>query len=329
MNMGFPDVCNTPAGPATVPIPYPNIGMNAQATPFSPNVMISQMNGLNMSSTIPMTSGDEGGVAHPMIKGPSRWTMGNPIVKLNYMPGINLGCPSTGNMANNALGAQTVPSVTNVFFTFATKEHHLSAAETRALTPADVAELQAALMDDRVTSRMLSDGTGVLRISLFSLVVPDLVETAIARLLRQGMKSLTIDLRGNRGGVLGAALWLVDRFVEAGTPILRLIHSDGLQQRFKALSTFRHQVPLTILVDGSTASAAEVFAGSLQAHGRAVLIGSPTYGKGTAQRVRSSEDGGGPILSTEAMLRLPGGADFDGVGLEPDIERSNNSELDS
>ena len=80
-NIGFPDVCLTPAPPAPpVPVPYPNIGMNAQALGFSPIVKVSMVNALNMGSTISMTSGDEAGAAHPTIKGQGKWTMGNPIV---------------------------------------------------------------------------------------------------------------------------------------------------------------------------------------------------------------------------------------------------------
>src|SRR3954470_22036334 len=100
MNMGFPDVCNTVVGPATVPIPYPNIAMNAQASPFSPNVKITMMSALNMASRIPMTSGDEAGTAHPMVKQAGAYTMGNPIVDINNMPAINLTCPTTGNNMN-------------------------------------------------------------------------------------------------------------------------------------------------------------------------------------------------------------------------------------
>src|SRR5262245_907327 len=119
MNMGFPDVCNTPVGPATAPLPYPNIAMNAQAVPFSPIVKVSMMPALNMGSQIPMTIGDEAGVAHPTIKGPGRYTVGNPIVSIDGMPAINLGCPTTGNNMNNGLGAVLVPSAVNVFYCLA------------------------------------------------------------------------------------------------------------------------------------------------------------------------------------------------------------------
>src|SRR5271154_4879006 len=89
-NIGFPDVCLTPAGPAMVPVPYPNMAMNAQAVPFSPTVMISMMNALNTGWKIPMTSGDEAGVGGPFIKMMGAYTMGNPIVSIDGMPAINL-----------------------------------------------------------------------------------------------------------------------------------------------------------------------------------------------------------------------------------------------
>ena len=59
MNVGFPDVCLTPAAPSPIPIPYPNFAMNAQAAPFATSVFISMMNALNMASMIPVTTGDE------------------------------------------------------------------------------------------------------------------------------------------------------------------------------------------------------------------------------------------------------------------------------
>src|SRR6185369_4154314 len=119
MNIGFPDVCLTPAGPAVVPIPYPNMAMNAMAAPFVPTILLGFMPALNLGSTIPMTMGDEGGVAHPFFKQMGRYTMGNPKVLLQGLPAITLTSPTSGNNMNNPVGAVLVPSVTTVFFTCA------------------------------------------------------------------------------------------------------------------------------------------------------------------------------------------------------------------
>jgi len=71
---------------------------------------------LTQATQIPMSSGDEGGTAHPTIKGGSMYTMGNPVVFIEGMPAINLACPSTSNNMNDALGAALVPSVTTVTY---------------------------------------------------------------------------------------------------------------------------------------------------------------------------------------------------------------------
>src|ERR1700733_3950932 len=141
MNIGFPDICLTPAAPAPIPTPYPNMAMNAMAAPFAVTVWISMMNALNMISEIPMTEGDEPGTASPNM-GPGRYTMGNPIVFVELMPGINLLCPTTGNDMVNPIGAVLVPSIVNVFFTDRTGE---AAAGQPGLAAAEVEQLDEAL----------------------------------------------------------------------------------------------------------------------------------------------------------------------------------------
>jgi carboxyl-terminal processing protease len=118
-NLGFPDVCLTPMGPVVAPVPYPNIGMHGMAIAFSPNVMLSGMNAISAIASIPLTMGDEAGVANPFIKQMGRFMMGNPVVSVNMMPGVCLCCPTSGNNSNDALGLVCVPSATNVFYTYA------------------------------------------------------------------------------------------------------------------------------------------------------------------------------------------------------------------
>ena len=91
MNSGFPDVCLTP--PVPLPVPYPNFALHAMAVPFSPVVKVTMMPALNMASKIPMTMGDELGIAHPMFKQMGAFTMGNPKIYIDKLPGINLLCP--------------------------------------------------------------------------------------------------------------------------------------------------------------------------------------------------------------------------------------------
>src|SRR6185436_40551 len=90
MSLGFPDVCLTP--PVPLPVPYPNIALNALAAIFSPVVKLCMLPALNMASFMPMTMGDEAGLAHPTFKGTGRYPMGNPIVHIDMLPAINLLC---------------------------------------------------------------------------------------------------------------------------------------------------------------------------------------------------------------------------------------------
>ncbi len=96
MNLGFPDVCLTPVGPVTVPIPYPNLAMHAMAAPFSPNVMVTGTPALSMASEIPLTLGDSAGVAHPILMETGAFTLGNPTVMVNMLPGICSSAPRPG-----------------------------------------------------------------------------------------------------------------------------------------------------------------------------------------------------------------------------------------
>ncbi len=293
MNLCFPDICNTPVGPATVPIPYPNIALNAQATPFSPLVKVTMMNALNIASSIPMTSGDEAGVAHATIKGAGRYTMGNPIVKVNFMPGIMLTSMTTGNNMNAPAGAHIVPSATQVFYTCTAPVARLAQAEVRP------------------------SGDG-LRIEAFDFDTP----SRVAAFLEAHEGPLELDLRGNPGGRLDAALRLVDLFLPQDTPLCWLVEADGDEVLRRARRKDHWTMPLTLRVDADTGSAAELFAAVLQHHARAAVVGAPTRGKTTVQRYAVHRTTGQRDYVTAARWRLPDGRDLEGRGVYPSDEPS-------
>lgn len=298
MNIGFPDVCNTIVGPATVPVPYPNIAMNAQATPFSPTVKLTMMPALNVGSMIPMTSGDELGTAHPMVKGPGKYTMGNPIVFVDGLPGINLTCPTTGNASNNPLGAALIPSATNVLY--------CDAAGGRAL--------------ERGVSIALRGEVGWLSLLALPPEAPARVHAAITALAGDGARAIVLDLRGNGGGELDAAIRVAEELLDEGDPIAVLVDGDGDASTVRARHPRAFDRPVVVVVDGGTASAAEVLAAALAGNRRAVLIGARTFGKGLATGVEPGD--GGPMMSSVAQLEVrgPGGAPIHGVGIVPGIE---------
>lgn len=321
MNMGFPDVCLTPAGPAVVPIPYPNMAMNAMAAPFCPTILLSFMPALNMGSIIPMTLGDQPGVANPLFMQMGMYTMGNPVVMLMGLPAINLTCPTTGNAMNNALGAVLVPSVTNVFFTLAPGDEG-RAPEAGSLTEASLRGLDRALApastDASVAAAMLDAEVGYLEVRRFSASLPAAVHHAIRGLLARGMTALVLDLDEDPGGSLEAALAVTSDFLEPGAELATIVDADGDEIVRRAPAGAPHRFPLVIVVGAHTASASEIVAGALQAHRRAVVVGERTHGKGTAQAVACARDGQ-PLYGTVARLKLPGGRALEGLGVTPDV----------
>ena len=136
---------------------------------------------------------------------------------------------------------------------------------------------------------MLNDSIGYIYISTFSVEgCSKEVKRALVELKQQGATSLVIDLRGNRGGVLSEAVNVVNFFVPKGKEIVKT--KGKFKQMDHAYRTMNEpidlEIPLTVLVDGGTASAAEILSGSLQDLDRAVIIGNRTYGKGLVQTLR-------------------------------------------
>jgi carboxyl-terminal processing protease len=147
---------------------------------------------------------------------------------------------------------------------------------------------------------MLSTGLGYVDLKVFSDSSAKEVTSAINALRAQGMKTLVLDLRTNPGGLLSQGVRVSDLFLNPGQRIVSMRgrvpdanrdFADTARQRWPDLS-------LIALVDGRSASAAEIVAGALQDHDRAVIVGSPTYGKGSAQSVVSFGDEGGLKITT-------------------------------
>lgn len=380
MNIGAPDVCLTPVGPAVVPIPYPNFALNAQAVPFSPIVRLSMVNALNQGSTIPVTFGDDPGVAHPTFKGTGMYTMGNPVVYVDNLPAVNLCCPTTGNNMNDGVGMVAVPSATNVFYTLACLAEPGEAGVARdgggraagggggrsagggggraagggdgraaggepaepgsaPVTASMLAAIEQALSTPLVGEGVLiedsnaeCDGAGegaasvgVVTIGAFSFDLPTRAHNAIERLVRAGARALVLDLRGCPGGELDACLRLAGDFLDRGLEIARVVDAAGDEIVHRARQDGPRDLPLALVVDGGTASAAEVLAACLQAHGRAVVVGERTRGKGTAQQILPSERGSRCL--TTAVCARPGGQPIDGVGVTPDIPAAREEAL--
>ena len=147
---------------------------------------------------------------------------------------------------------------------------------------------------------VLSNAIGYFLVSTFNDSTAHDVERTVDSLIAAGAHGMVIDLRGNPGGVLTQGVDVADLFLDKGTKIAStkgrmqgasVDYLDKAAQRWPAR-------PIVVLVNGNTASAAEVFAGALQDHDRALVVGRQTYGKGSAQTVLQLEDGGALKLTS-------------------------------
>jgi carboxyl-terminal processing protease len=135
-----------------------------------------------------------------------------------------------------------------------------------------------------------------------------------------------LDLRANPGGILDAAVRIANRFLESGTIVLTRTRSATEVKEAVAGEARFTDLPLVVLVDGTSASASEVLAGALQDHCAAVLVGEPTYGKGTVQTLRRLIEDRGVVKITTAVYHTPSNRSIEryegteaGSGITPDL----------
>ena len=169
-----------------------------------------------------------------------------------------------------------------------------------------------------VTSSMVQGRVGRITVPAFSRGVGRQVRDAVRSLRDKNTTGIVLDLRGDPGGLLSEAVETAGAFLDGGQ-VVTYTRRDEQPQRLDAAGNGDTRTPLVVLVDGGTASAAEVVAGALQDRGRAVVAGSRTFGKGSVQEPYRLADGSSLAL-TVARYALPSGRSVEGVGIEPDIE---------
>ena len=156
-------------------------------------------------------------------------------------------------------------------------------------------------------SFLLAPGVAYLHINSFDIKTPQEVAETIGKLGGSGLKGLLLDLRDNRGGVLDAATGLASVFLK---PELLVLTQRGRAVPEKDYRTFQtpayFEMPIVVLVNGTTASAAEVFVAALQDHDRALVVGEPSFGKGVVESVTTLSEGTGLALTT-AQYFTPSG----------------------
>lgn len=169
-----------------------------------------------------------------------------------------------------------------------------------------------------VDSLMLEDGVGLLHVSSFSKNTPAEVDEHLRGLQDEGMTRLVLDLRNNPGGLLETAIETADHFLPTGLRIVTIRGTEGEEHRNAEQQDSWESVPMVVLVGPHSASGAEILAGALADNDRAILVGEPTFGKGTVEAVHELDNGWAFKLSTARFYSPDGHSPLDG-GVMPDF----------
>jgi carboxyl-terminal processing protease len=173
-----------------------------------------------------------------------------------------------------------------------------------------------------VRARTLEDGFGYVRIAQFQERTADDLQTALAGLRKENggnLWGLILDLRNNPGGLLDQAVKVSDAFLENGLIVYTEGREEGSQMKFTAHQRGTEPYsPVVVLINGGSASAAEIVAGALQDHGRGVVMGTQSFGKGSVQTIIPLGDDSGLRLTT-ARYYTPNGTSIQAKGITPDI----------
>ncbi|MBP3379687.1 MAG: S41 family peptidase [Ruminococcus sp.] len=173
-----------------------------------------------------------------------------------------------------------------------------------------------------VEAEMLNNLVGYIRITGFKENTPDQFIDALERMTVNGAQSLIFDLRDNSGGLVSALSDCLDPLLPEGV-VATAEYRDGHSETLIYSDESELNMPMAVIVNSSTASAAELFAASLHDFGKAVLVGEQTYGKGVMQDITEFDDGSAVVL-TVARYQTAFSPCYDGIGLIPDYPVEND-----
>lgn len=172
---------------------------------------------------------------------------------------------------------------------------------------------------ETVYAEMIGDNVAHIQVTSFSENTYDELQKAIADMEEQGMEAMVMDVRQNPGGLLTTALEISDLFIEDGKEMFEVQAKGEEPEIYMSSSVDKVKVPLTLLIDGGSASASEILAGAMSESADVKLVGEKTFGKGTVQTANDMTDGSNLKFTTAKWL-TPDGNWIHEKGIEPDVE---------
>lgn len=188
-------------------------------------------------------------------------------------------------------------------------------------TPRDINLTREIIRSKSVRHELLEAGYGYLRISQFQSRTAQQARQALQRMSGDHtLKGLVLDLRNNPGGVLQSAVDIADLFLQEGLVVYTEGRLPNSQMSFSATSTTpAAEMPLVVLINSGSASAAEIVAGAIQDQRRGIIMGTDSFGKGSVQQIMPLGNGEGLKLTT-ALYYTPNGRSIQAQGISPDVE---------
>lgn len=187
-------------------------------------------------------------------------------------------------------------------------------------TPVTIEIVREEITISSVYLDMLPEDIALIQITRFADKTSDELIVALSDALQSGAGDIILDLRGNPGGYLDVTVDVAGEFLDGGIVLYEADEAGNIFKEWTASSGgLAIDLPIVVLVDDGSASGSEVLAGALQDRGRATLIGTETFGKGSVNVVRKLSDGSALVVTTARWL-TPDYHQIEGVGLTPDIE---------
>jgi carboxyl-terminal processing protease len=238
----------------------------------------------------------------------------------DYIAAID-GAPVQGMELNDAIDKMRGPSGTKITVTILRKG---------AKKPFDVTMTRAVVRVDSVKWHPEGD-IGYIRLTAFNERTDSGLRNAVTDLKSKigasRIKGYVIDLRNNPGGLLDQAISVSDDMLNSGEVVsTRGRHAQDTQRYDAKAGDITDGKPIVVLINGGTASAAEIVSGALQDHKRATILGMTSFGKGSVQTIIPLSDGGGALRLTTARYYTPSGHSIQATGIQPDVAVAQSDE---
>ena len=184
--------------------------------------------------------------------------------------------------------------------------------------PIDITIVRDEIPIETVYAEMVGDNVAHIQVTSFSENTYQELLDAIETMEAEGMEAIVMDVRQNPGGLLDVALKISDLFIEEGKPLFEVQAKGAEPEIYTSSSGTKIDVPVTMLIDGGSASASEILAGAMNESADIKLVGEKTFGKGTVQTANDLQDGSNLKFTTAKWL-TPDGNWIHEKGIEPDV----------